>query len=275
MSIEPRTEKGKAGLAALIAQPREALVAFDYDGTLAPIVEDPADARAHPEVVEGLVALSARVGLVAIVTGRPAAQAVELGRFESAGLERLVVLGHYGVERWDAATSSLHTAEPPAGLERVRGELAGLLASLDLSDADVEDKGLSVAVHVRRLKDPAAAFAKLEQPLRELAADTGLAAEPGRYVIELRPTGMDKGRALRSLVDEAGARTVAFTGDDLGDLPAFEEVGRLRADGVAGLLVCSGSAEVTALAEQADLVVDGSEGVAAFIADLVASFPPA
>jgi trehalose 6-phosphate phosphatase len=275
VSIEPRTAQGKAGLAALIAQPREALVAFDYDGTLAPIVEDPADARAHPTVVEGLVALSARVGLVAIVTGRPAAQAVELGRFESAGLERLVVLGHYGIERWDAATSSLHTAEPPAGLERVRAELAGLLASLDLGDADVEDKGLSVAVHVRRLKDPAAAFAKLEQPLRELAADTGLAAEPGRYVIELRPTGMDKGRALRSLVDETGAQTVVFTGDDLGDLPAFEEVGRLRSDGAAGLLVCSGSAEVTALAEQADLVVDGPEGVAALIADLVASFPPA
>ena len=110
-------------------------------------------------MVNGLVALSARVGLVAIVTGRPAAQAVELGRFESAGLERLVVLGHYGVERWDAATSSLRTAEPPAGLERVRAELAGLLASLDLGDADVEDKGLSVAVHVRRLSDPAAAFA--------------------------------------------------------------------------------------------------------------------
>lgn len=275
MSIEPRTSQGKAGLAALVAQPREALVAFDYDGTLSPIVADPADARAHPEVVKGLVALSARVSLVAIVTGRPAAQAVDLGRFESAGLERLVVLGHYGVERWDAATSSLQTAEPPAGLEQVRTELPDLLASLDLGAADVEDKGLSVAVHVRRLSDPAAAFAKMEQPLRELATDAGLAAEPGRFVIELRPSGMDKGQALRSLVAEVDARTVVFTGDDLGDLPAFEEVERLRSDGLAGLLVCSGSAEVTALAERADLVVDGPEGVAGFIADLVASFPPA
>ena len=73
----------------------------------------------------------------------------------------------------------------------------------------------------------------MEQPLRELAAEAGLAAEPGRYVIELRPAGMDKGQALRSLVDEAGARSVVFTGDDLGDLPAFEEVGRLRSDGLA------------------------------------------
>jgi trehalose 6-phosphate phosphatase len=273
MNIEPRTAQGQAGLKALIADPRQALVAFDYDGTLAVIVEDPADARPHPDVVDGLVALSARVGLVAIVTGRPAAQAVELGRFESAqGLERLVVLGHYGVERWDAATSSLRTAEPPAGLERVREELPELLASLDLGAADVEDKGLSVAVHVRRLSDPAEAFAKIEQPLRELAADTGLVAEPGRYVIELRPAGMDKGQALRSLVDEVGARTVVFTGDDLGDLPAFEEVARLRSAGLTGLLVCSGSTEVSELAERADLVVDGPPGVAGFIADIVASF---
>jgi hypothetical protein len=120
VNIEPRTAQGQAGLEALIADPRHALVAFDYDGTLADIVADPADARPHPDVVAGLVALSARVGLVAIVTGRPAAQAVELGRFESAqGLERLVVLGHYGVERWDAATSSLQTTRT-AGLTRPR-----------------------------------------------------------------------------------------------------------------------------------------------------------
>jgi trehalose 6-phosphate phosphatase len=248
-------------------------MAFDYDGTLADIVEDPADARPHPAVLAGLVALSARVGLVAIVTGRPAAQAVELGQFESAdGLGRLVVLGHYGVERWDAATSSLQTSDPPAGLVRVREALPGLLTSLNLGAADVEDKGLSVAVHVRRLRDPADAFAKLEQPLRELAADAGLVAEPGRFVIELRPAGMDKGQALRSLVDEIEARTVVFTGDDLGDLPAFDEVDRLRAAGLTGLLVCSGSTEVTELAERADLVVDGPAGVAAFVAGLVASF---
>jgi trehalose 6-phosphate phosphatase len=84
---------------------------------------------------------------------------------------------------------------------------------------------------------------------------------------------MDKGQALRSLVDEVGPRTVVFTGDDLGDLPAFEEVARLRSAGMTGLLVCSGSTEVSELAERADLVVDGPAGVAEFIADLVASFP--
>jgi trehalose 6-phosphate phosphatase len=247
-------------------------MAFDYDGTLADIVEDPGNARPGDGIVSALAALSERVKLVAIVTGRPAQQAVDLAGFDSAeGLERLVVLGHYGLERWDAASSSLRTVDPPEGLEQVRTKLPGLLTSLGLEAADVEDKGLSVAVHVRRLADPAGAFAELEGPLRDLASETGLVAEPGRFVIELRPAGMDKGQALRSLVEEVGARTVGFTGDDLGDMPAFDEVAEMRSAGLAGLLVCSGSTEVTTLADKADLVVDGPGGVAAFVDDLVAA----
>jgi trehalose 6-phosphate phosphatase len=275
VTIEPRTDAGRAGLDALLATPDRALIAFDYDGTLAGIVDDPMDARPGDGMVDRLGELSSRVRLVAVVTGRPAQQAVDLGGFDSApGLERLVVLGHYGLERWDAASSSLHTVDPPEGLERVRATLPDLLASLDLQDADMEDKGLSVAVHVRRLADPAGAFSAMEGPLRELAGGTGLVAEPGRFVVELRPPGMDKGQAVRSLADEVDARTVVFTGDDLGDLPAFDEVARMRGRGASGLLVCSASAEVTALAEKADLVVDGPEGVAGFIDELVSALPP-
>jgi trehalose 6-phosphate phosphatase len=275
VTIEPRTDAGRTGLDALLATPDRALIAFDYDGTLAGIVDDPMEARPDDGMVDRLGELSSRVRLVAVVTGRPAQQAVDLGGFDSApGLERLVVLGHYGLERWDAASSSLHTVDPPEGLERVRATLPDLLASLDLQDADVEDKGLSVAVHVRRLADPAGAFSAMEGPLRELAGASGLAAEPGRFVVELRPPGMDKGQALRTLADEVEAQTVVFTGDDLGDLPAFDEVARMRGQGSSGLLVCSGSDEVTALAEKADLVVDGPQGVAGFIDELVSALPP-
>ncbi len=72
---------------------------------------------------------------------------------------------------------------------------------------------------------------------------------------------MDKGAALKNLVAERRARAVLFCGDDLGDLAAFAAVGELRSAGVPGVAVCSGSAEVTALAEKADLVVDGPGGV--------------
>ncbi|MDQ3483943.1 MAG: trehalose-phosphatase [Actinomycetota bacterium] len=270
MSFEPTTSDGHAGLTGLIADPGRALVAFDYDGTLAPIVADPTTATSHPDVVVALSELAPLVGTVAVITGRPAQVAVALGGFaHERGLEHLIVVGHYGLERWSAATGVFETAEPPKGLDAVRAALQGLLESMGVGDADIEDKGLSIAVHVRRLPSPEEAFAAIREPLERLAHEQGLTAEPGRFVVELRPPGMDKGIALRHLVDEVEARTIVFAGDDLGDLAAFAEVERLRRDGRAGLLICSGSAEVTALAERADLVLDGPAGVAAWMGALV------
>lgn len=271
----PRTPQGRQGLAALTASPERGLVAFDYDGTLAPIVDDPTHADPQPGIVDALAALAERVGMVAIVTGRPAAQAVDLaGLADAQGLEGVVVVGHYGMQRWQARTGVRQTVAAPPGVDQVRRELPALLESLGLAGADIEDKGLSVAVHVRRLPDPQGAFDAILEPLNDLAQRAGLAAEPGRLVMEMRPRGMDKGQALRRLVDDFGARSVVFAGDDLGDLAAFAEVRRLRDEGVAGLLVCSGSAEVTRLAAEADLVVDGPAGVAALIVEMVGALNP-
>ncbi|MFY9914868.1 MAG: trehalose-phosphatase [Nocardioidaceae bacterium] len=272
MSISPTTSAGVAGLAAITADPATCLAAFDYDGTLAPIVPDPTRARPHPQVIAALAGLAPYLGGLAVVTGRPAQVAVDLAELAGApGLGGLVVVGHYGLERWDAATGELTAAEPPAGLDVVREQLPHLLGRLGLADAVIEDKGLSIAVHVRRMTDPKAAYSIMKAPLVDLAERHGLSAEPGRMVVELRPPGMDKGQALRRLVEEQGSRSVMFTGDDLGDLAAFDEVARLRGEGIAGLLVCSGSDEVTALADRADLVVDGPAGVAQLLDDLVAA----
>jgi trehalose 6-phosphate phosphatase len=268
---EPTTPEGRTALTAILADPGRALTAFDYDGTLSPIVADPTLAVPAPGVVDGLAQLAGRVGAVAIVTGRPAAQAVELGGLAAVmGLEGLVILGQYGVERWDRQ-GGLQTVDPPPGVDKVRRQLPALLSSLGLEAAEIEDKRLALVVHVRNVHDPDAAFARLQQPLADLAAAAGLAAEPGRRVVEMRPPGMDKGQALRSLVEETRAASVLFVGDDVGDLPAFAEVRRLRSDGVPGLLVCSRSDEVNVLADQADMVVDGPMGVAALIAELVAA----
>ncbi|WP_283936517.1 trehalose-phosphatase, partial [Streptomyces alboniger] len=114
-------------------------------------------------------------------------------------------------------------------------------------------------------RDPQAAFDALRAPLAELAHRHGLIVEPGRMVLELRPPGMDKGVALAAYLREVGAESVLYAGDDLGDLPAFAAVEKLRSDGMAGLLVCSGSAEVTELSDRADLVVDGPGGVVALL----------
>lgn len=259
---EPSTEAGRAGLAALLAHPAGALIALDFDGTLAPIVPDPDTARGHPEVPAVLTRLASAGARVAVVTGRPAGIAVEYAGI--ADVPGLVVLGHYGLQRWEAGVVT--GPVELSGVEKARRQLPHLLSEAGAPDGTfVEDKGAAVAVHTRRTADPQAALALLRDPLSELAAETGLVVEAGRFVLELRPAGGDKGDALRSLVEERSPSSVVFVGDDLGDLAAFDAVDVLRAAGTPGLLVCSGSTEVTALADRADLTVDGPDGVVALL----------
>ncbi|MFF3503627.1 trehalose-phosphatase [Streptomyces sp. NPDC003247] len=260
---EPATAAGRDALRAILARPAGTLVGLDFDGTLAPIVENPDDARAHPDAVPALARLAPQVASVAVVTGRPAAVAVRNGGFAGVpGLEHLTVLGHYGAERWDARTDTVSAPAPHPGVAAVRAELPGVLEAAGAWRGTwVEEKGRAVAVHTRRAEDPQAAFEAVRQPLGDLAARHGLIVEPGRMVLELRPPGVDKGVALLEHARETGAEAVLYAGDDLGDLPAFAAVEKLRSDGVPGLLVASGSTEVTELAERADLVVDGPAGV--------------
>ncbi|WP_416976341.1 trehalose-phosphatase [Streptomyces sp. T028] len=269
----PTTTAGREALAAILARPSTTLVALDFDGTLAPIVENPEDARAHPDALPALTALAPRVAAVAVITGRPADVAVRNGGFEGAGgLGHLTVLGHYGAERWEASTQHITAPAPHPGIAAVRAELPAVLeAAGGWQGVWVEEKGgRAVAVHTRRAAEPLAAFEALREPLAALAARHGLIVEPGRYVLELRPPGMDKGVALLDHVRATGAESVLYAGDDLGDLPAFATVEKLRQDGIPGLLVCSGSTEVTELAARADLVVDGPAGVVRLLTWLAA-----
>ncbi|MFE2531698.1 trehalose-phosphatase [Streptomyces sp. NPDC059371] len=268
----PSTPAGRDALEAILTRPARTVVALDFDGTLAPIVPDPDQARAHPDAVPVLAALAPAVASVAVVTGRPAGVAVRHGGFAGvAGLEHLVVLGHYGAERWDAVSGTVTAPAPHPGVAAVRAELPGFLDGIGAWQGTwIEEKGRAVAVHTRRAADPQAAFEALRGPLGELAARHGLIVEPGRMVLELRPPGMDKGVALLEYVREIGAEAVLYAGDDLGDLPAFAAVDKLRSDGVPGLLVCSGSSEVAELAERADLVVDGPAGVVGLLAAIAA-----
>ncbi len=272
---EPVTAAGRVGPRRAARAARTGVVALDFDGTLAPIVADPEQARAHPDAVPALAALAPRLRSAAVVTGRPAGVAVRYGGFAGVpGLDHLVVLGHYGAERWDAVTGTVQAAEAHPGVAAVRAELPGFLDTIGAWRGTwIEEKGRALAVHTRRAQDPQAAYDTLRAPLTELAHRHGLIVEPGRMVLELRPPGMDKGVALAAYLREVGAESVLYAGDDLGDLPAFAAVEKLRSDGVAGLLVCSGSAEVTELSDRADLVVDGPAGVVNLLASLTAALP--
>ena len=264
----PATEAGRAGLAALLRTPGRALIALDFDGTLSPIVPDPAAARAHPGAAPALRRLAPLVGTLAVITGRPAEAAVELGGLDQ--VPGLIVLGQYGRQRWEAG--ELSSPPAPPGVATVRRDLPGVLAAAGAPDGTwTEDKGDALAVHTRPAADPERALELLREPLAELADRTGLAVQPGRMVIELRPPGGDKGETLKDLQAERNASALIYCGDDLGDVPAFQAVAELRAAGIPGLAVCSASGEVTTLAAVADLVVDGPDGVVALLDSLAAA----
>jgi trehalose 6-phosphate phosphatase len=241
-------------LAPLVDEPARAAFLVDFDGSLAPIVDDPAAARPLPAARSALARLVARVGRVAVVSGRPAGFLAE-----HLPIERLVVVGLYGLERVvDGAREVDPRATPWVP---VIGEVADELERR-LPDLLVERKGdLAVTVHWRTAPakgDEAAAVVEavsaaygLESPMR------------GRKAMEVRPpVPVDKGTATHELV--TGMRAAAFAGDDNGDLPAFAALGKGRSTGglTAGVRIGVRSPEAPPAILAADIVVDGPAGLA-------------
>jgi trehalose 6-phosphate phosphatase len=282
----PRTEAGNDGLRALIAEHRTALIAVDFDGTLAPIVGQPEAARPHPRASAVLRALAGSMRAVAVVTGRPPGVAVSLLGFTAQDPPNLLVVGHYGLETWtptagaagDAGVGGDADLRGSQRIDRVRAALPGLLREVGApAGTRIEDKGASVAVHVRETADPHAALELLREPLRRLAESQQLRLEPGRLVLELRPGGTNKGSALFSLVDVFNAQSVCYVGDDLGDIAAFDALDDLRSKGIATLGVFSGpldEPELADLAQRADLQLSGPEAVVAFLEAVLDLVPP-
>ncbi|MCM0619838.1 trehalose-phosphatase [Nocardioides bruguierae] len=243
------------------------VVGLDFDGTLAPIVDDPTSAGIHPDAHEALATLAPHVAGVAIITGRPAEQVIGLGdldaladRLAAAGTE-LFLFGQYGNERWRGGHREIDTPEPPEGLREFVDALPDLLEEKDADGAFVEEKGLAVAVHTRRLAEPEAAFERLLDPLTALAEEHDLGVEPGRNVVEVRAPGVHKGMAVAEIAQRLGARGFLFAGDDLGDVEAMKQLDVLAEDGLRVLKVASASPEQQALVALADVVVKGPDGV--------------
>jgi trehalose 6-phosphate phosphatase len=265
--VEFVSAEGEQRYAALVRASAGVIVGLDFDGTLSPIVDDPASAHIHPDARDVLVDLAGQVLAVAVITGRPARQALDLGGLEEVGNaigdagKELFLFGQYGNERWTSTNRRIVAPRPPSGLASFERELPGALRRAEAADAYVEDKGLAVAVHTRRLPDPDGAFRRLLPLLRDLADRHHLVVEPGRSVIEVRSPGADKGAVVEGLAEELEVGGFMFAGDDLGDLEAFDAVEALAKRGLPTLLVCSASSEESALVARSDVVVRGPEGV--------------
>jgi trehalose 6-phosphate phosphatase len=219
------------GLARLRAEPAQAAVLLDVDGTLAPIVARPELAAVPEETRAEVRRLVGRYGLVACVSGRSGAEAAHL-----VGVDGVVYVGVHGLELAPEAARWRETLRPFAA------ETWPWL----------EDKGLTVALHWREAPDEAEALRTLEE-IAARAKTAGLEARWGRKVLELRPpVASDKGTAVRALLAERGLRRALYAGDDTTDLDGFRGLDGLEIAVRVAVASPEGPAE---LREGADVVV--------------------
>lgn len=239
----------------------DAVIVVDFDGTLSPIVDEPAAARPLDGTPELLSELSSVVGEIAVLSGRPVSFLESF--FTDDGVS---LFGLYGLESRRGGRRSDH---PSSGVWRETvAAVAERCRRSHVDGMEVESKGLSLTLHYRRHPD-------LEPAVRALAAEqaeqSGLLVRDAKMSVELHPPiAADKGTVLRTLA-AAHDGAVVVVGDDLGDLPAFDVLDELAADGRPVVRVAVGGSEApAALTGRADVVVAGPEDVRALLATLVA-----
>jgi trehalose 6-phosphate phosphatase len=253
--------RGRLALEALCRDPGGAGLVLDFDDVLSPIVTDPTTSRMPDGTAILLERIARHLRFVGLMSGRQLNFLVERATIRGVNL-----LGSYGVEVLQRGERHVHpgVGEWLEPVRRARSQLESEFA--DLPGVVVDDKHVAVAVHWRQAGDFEAVLPVVRAKLSDVAASTGLRREPGKLVEELRPPlSVDKGTALAGLVEDEALRVVAYGGDDVGDISAFEAV--LRTGGHA-LLVDHGSETDDRLRALATEVFDGVDDFATWLRDL-------
>ncbi|MFC5380759.1 trehalose-phosphatase [Aquipuribacter nitratireducens] len=208
MSVAPDVEAALQGLVGRTPL----LLALDFDGVCAPLVDDPEAARALPGTASVVAELAALDGVeVAMVSGRSLASLTHVSQAPAG----VLLVGGHGAETGDGVVLPDDAA---ALLETITAEVEAIVAGAD--GTSVEHKPTSVVLHTRRADDEATASAQravLDGP----GARDGVRVRPGHEVVELSVVTADKGQALRALRDRVGASAAVYVGDDVTDEDAF------------------------------------------------------
>lgn len=245
-------------LGGFTEHPDDAAIIIDYDGTLAPIVDDPTQALPLEGVAALLDDLAGRYARVAVVSGRPLAFLLDVLPHS------LILTGLYGLE---ALSGGQRFDHPQGGSWReVIDDVASLGEVRGPEGMLVERKGLSLTLHYRTHPE---IEAQVHDWAMAQAARSGLRCRPARMSYELHPPiDVDKGTAVRNIAN--GVTSICYVGDDVGDLSAFDQLDVLEAAGRRALRVAVRSDESTPdLIERADVVVDGPAGVRDLLQRLV------
>jgi trehalose 6-phosphate phosphatase len=248
-------------LRPLKADPGQSAVLLDVDGVLAPIVQHPDDAHMPETTRRPLIEVAKRYGVVACVSGRRASDARRI-----VALGSIAYLGSHGSEvLHPGATAPVLDRELQAWTRRVQAFTRDAYGD-DLRRLRVrlEDKEAIAALHWRGVPDEEEAEAAVAAVARR-AEEAGFVPHWGRKVLEIRPpVRIDKGAGIVSLLRDRDLAAALYCGDDMTDIDAFRGLTELVERGRLGRAVRIGVRSdegPPALAEEADAMVDGTDGV--------------
>lgn len=216
--------EGRATLHAFVDP--ETLYTFDLDGTLAPIVSDPAGIVIPEEVRQRLIQLNG-LAPVAVITGRARADALT-----HLGFTPRFLVGNHGAEGLPGAAA---TAQDFAWLcQEWKAQLTQLLPAMSAYGIDLEEKGQTLALHYRKAADPVAAREEILAAIDRLQPPPRVVS--GIFVKNLAPLkAPHKGTALEALMAHLGCLHAIFVGDDVTD----EDVFKLHNPAILGIRVGS------------------------------------
>jgi trehalose 6-phosphate phosphatase len=250
----------------------------DIDGTISAIAPTPAAAVISDAAREALRRLAQHLAFVGVITGRSADDGSAM-----LGIPGVTVVGNHGLEwrvgeeRWVHPSAAATVAAISTALDEIRAAAAkaGITEGLVF-----ENKRLTASLHYRLAPRPHEVRERLLALARAAAERHGLRVTEGRYVVELRPAlVINKGTAMIDLAHHHHLRGVAYFGDDVTDVDAFEAVKTLRdSEGIATISVAVVGAEthpsVTAAADVTVTSVDGCIGLLQALADRLAGQSP-
>ncbi len=238
----------------LKANPGRSGVLSDLDGTLSPIAPTPGEARVGGEARRHLRLLNSSYGLVAVVSGRPASEAMGL-----VGIGELVYSGNHGLELLSGGETRTYN-DARYFREGIR-EVLEAVSKFRFQGVTIEDKGIGrFAVHYRNSCEPGIRE-QIEHLLERATCHTGLVVKEGRMVFEVRPPlTVDKGEAVSGLCRGYGLEGAVYLGDDLTDIDAFRGIRESGMD--TGICIAVDSPESPeGLKESADIVLPSQEDV--------------
>jgi trehalose 6-phosphate phosphatase len=211
-----------ARVTELLATGRAGLIT-DVDGTIAPIVTNPADAYVLPAAREALETLKGQLALVAVVSGRQVAEAKAM-----VAVAGITYIGNHGLEVLTPLGPKI-VPEARPWVPRLAHVIQEIEQQVTMPGVKIENKGVTASLHYRTTAHPDEARRELLEIVAKTALTSGLRLEEGRMVLNLLPPlTVSKGSAVSWLAKEHQLDGLVYLGDDVTDAHAFSALKTLK-----------------------------------------------